>query len=75
VTKPTKSREEEHSRVISAEGVQWKVFEHEKLGRTLERTLVFSPAEGAVRRLHKFPQNWRTLDDTTLFALTQKKGG
>jgi hypothetical protein len=73
VTKASNSSDDNYSRVLFAEGVQWKVFEHEKLGRTLERTLVFSPSEGAARRVHKFPANWRTLDDASLFALTQKR--
>lgn len=72
MSKQPKSSEEKYSRVLSAEGVEWKVFEHEKLGRTLERTLVFSPSEGAIRRVHKFPSNWRALDDATLFKLSEK---
>lgn len=73
VTKESKSSDENLSRVVFAEGVQWKVFEHERLGHTLERTLVFSPTEGAVRRVSKFPRNWRSLDDAALFALCQQK--
>jgi hypothetical protein len=72
VTKQSKS-DEHLSRVLFAEGQQWKVFEHERLGHTLERTLVFSPGEGAVRRVSKFPRNWRSLDDAALFALSQQK--
>jgi hypothetical protein len=73
VSMQPKSSDEQLSRVLVAEGVQWKVFEHERLGRTLERTLVFSPMEGAVRRVSKFPRNWRSLDDAALFALSQQK--
>lgn len=72
MSKPSKPPEENYSRVLFAEGKQWKVFEHEKLERTLERTLVFSPSEGTIRRVSKFPKNWRTLDDATLFALSEK---
>jgi hypothetical protein len=73
VSKSSKSPDENYSRVVSAEGVQWKVFEHEKLGRTLERTLVFLPSDGPARRIHNFPANWRSLDDATLFALSTKR--
>ena len=73
MSNPSKPSDDNYSRVVFAEGVQWKVFEHEKLGRTLERTLVFSPSEGTARRVHKFPTNWRTLDDASLFALSQKR--
>lgn len=72
VTKQSKS-DENLSRVLFAEGVEWKVFEHERLSHTLERTLVFSPTEGAVRRVSKYPRNWRSLDDAALFALSQQK--
>jgi hypothetical protein len=72
VTKQTKS-DESYSRVILAEGMQWKVFEHERLGHTLERTLVFSPTEGVARRVSKYPRNWQSLDDAALFALTKAK--
>ena len=40
---------------------------------TLERTLVFSPTDGAVRRVSKYPNTWRSLDDAALFALSQQK--
>jgi hypothetical protein len=73
VKKESKSSDENYSRVLFAEGVQWKVFEHERLGHTLERTLVFSPMEGTARRISKYPRNWRTLDDAALFALSQQK--
>lgn len=73
VSKQSKSSDDHVSRFLVAEGVQWKVFEHERLGHTLERTLVFSSAEGAVRRVSKFPRTWRTLDDAALFALSQQK--
>jgi hypothetical protein len=72
VTKHKKS-DESFSRVILAEGMEWKVFEHERLGHTLERTLVFSPAEGAARRVSRFPRNWQSLDDAALFELTRQK--
>ena len=73
VSKQSKSSDDNLSRVLFAEGVQWKVFEHERLSHTLERTLVFSPTEGAVRRVSKYPRNWRSLDDAALFALSQQK--
>jgi hypothetical protein len=74
VTKESKqASDESHSRLIFAEGVHWKVFEHERLGHTLERTLVFSPAEGTVRRVSRFPRNWRSLDDAALFELARQK--
>lgn len=73
MTRDHNASDERHSRFIFAEGVQWKVFEHERLGHTLERTLVFSPADGAVRRVSKYPRNWRSLDDAALFALSQQK--
>ena len=73
VSQQKKASEETLSRVLFAEGVQWKVFEHERLGHTLERTLVFSPSEGAVRRVSRYPRNWQSLDDAALFALTQQK--
>ena len=73
VSQQKKASEETLSRVLFAEGVQWKVFEHERLGHTLERTLVFSPSEGAVRRVSKYPRTWQSLDDAALFALTQQK--
>jgi hypothetical protein len=73
VSTSNKTSDENFSRFLFAEGVQWKVFEHERLGHTLERTLVFSPMEGAVRRVSKYPRNWRTLDDAALFALSQQK--
>jgi hypothetical protein len=73
VNNKSQSTTETLSRVLFAEGVQWKVFEHERLGRTLERTLVFSPTDGAVRRVSKYPTNWRSLDDSALFALSQQK--
>jgi hypothetical protein len=73
VTNPSKSSDDNFSRFLFAEGVHWKVFEHERLGHTLERTLVFSPSDGAVRRVSKFPGNWRSLDDAALFALASEK--
>jgi hypothetical protein len=73
VSKPKQASDESHSRFIFAEGAQWKVFEHERLGHTLERTLVFSSMDGAVRRVSKYPRNWRSLDDAALFALSQQK--
>ena len=73
VSKKPESADESLSRVLFAEGLQWKVFEHERLGRTLERTLVFSPTDGAARRVSKYPNNWRSLDDAALFALSQRK--
>jgi hypothetical protein len=66
-------KEETYSRIILAEGVQWKVFEHERLSHTLERTLVFSPMEGTARRVAKYPRNWRSLDDAALFELTKQR--
>lgn len=69
----TSDESENHSRILFAEGVQWKVFEHERLAHTLERTLVFSPMEGTARRVSKYPRNWWSLDDAALFALSQKE--
>ena len=68
-----KEKEENYSRILFAEGVQWKVFEHERLSHTLERTLVFSPMEGNARRVSKYPRNWRSLDDTALFELSKQR--
>ena len=59
------------SRIVFVDGVEWKVFEHERIDRKLERSLVFSSADD-VRRLRNYPANWHTLDDAALFALSRK---
>jgi hypothetical protein len=59
------------SRIVLVDGVEWKVFEHERIDRKLERSLVFS-TQDIVRRVRNYPANWRSLDDAALFALSRK---
>ena len=60
-----------HEREIIIDRVRWLVYElaPPALDRRSTPSLVFE-SEGTVRRIRKYPADWRTLDDAALFALS-----
>jgi hypothetical protein len=54
-------------------GEQWSVYEDEDpYDRRRGPSLVFEGAD-VVRRVKRFPENWRELDGDTLFALSWQR--
>ena len=60
-------------RWILVDGQQWRVYEDEDpYDRRRGPSLIFEGSE-IVRRVKRFPDNWRELDDDSLFALSWKR--
>lgn len=58
---------------VDGEGTRWRVFEQVNtvFDRRRSRSLIFA-SESAVRRVREFPENWITLSDDELLALSWK---
>jgi hypothetical protein len=57
-------------RIIIVDAVPWHVYERSIVyDRRSTPTLVFE-CDSVIRRVRTFPENWQTLDDAVLFALS-----
>lgn len=60
-------------RRFHSQGEYWRVAEHhDLLGSDVVRSLVFE-SENAVRRVRNFPDDWLTLSDAALLALSWQR--
>ena len=65
--------EREDARWVLADGQQWCVYEDEDpYDRRRGPSLIFEGSD-VVRRVKRFPENWRELADDVLFALSWQR--
>ena len=56
-------------RVVDSEGTHWLVYELSGVSYDRRRSLVFE-SDTSIRRVRSFPENWRSLPDEELLAIS-----